>query len=593
VANQQFTNDLLVEVEGSPLRRDVAVLMTHAWVDDSRLLPDMFVLRFRDPGRDVLERAGLRIGAGVRLRAQPGDAPAPLPLLSGEITALSVEIDGGGTVTEVRGYDHSHRLFRGRRVAAYADMAVGDVVRAVAARAHLDVGTIDVAGTPPTEGGITQDNLSDGEFLQRLADVTGAELSVSDGRLSFRAPTTPGAAPDSATRARRSPLVLEAGANLHHVRASVSSAEQVGHVEVRGWDYLNKQAVSATADTRSACAALGEHSPAALASTFDGDTLLATDVPYRTHADARTAADALAAEIGSAFAEIEGVARGNPALRAGTPVALAAVGSAFEGKYTLTSTRHVFSEDGYTTSFTVSGRAERSLYGLTGGGATPGRPPVGGLAPALVIDVRDPRGLGRVKVSFPWLSDRYASGWARTVQLGAGADRGAMILPEVGDEVLVGFEQGDLASPYVLGGLYNGRDLPADSSWDTVDRTSGEVGGRRIVSRTGHRIELVETATADDGVRLATGDGRHHIELDQRGTRITVHGDGSVRVEGAQGVTVDAGAGALELTGATVSIKATSTARIEGAAVSVTGTTSTELSASGTTTVSGALVRIN
>ena len=281
--------------------------------------------------------------------------------------------------------------------------------------------------------------------------------------------------------------------------------------------------------------------------------------------------------MGGAFAEIEGVARGNPALRAGTPVALVAVGSAFEGKYTLTSTRHVFSEDGYTTSFTVSGRAERSLYGLTGGGTSPGRPPVGGLAPALVTDVRDPRDLGRVKVSFPWLSDRYASGWARTVQLGAGADRGAMILPEVGDEVLVGFEQGDLASPYVLGGLYNGRDLPANSTWDTVDRTSGQVGGRRFVSRTGHRLELVETATADDGVRLATGDGHQHIELDQRGTRVTVHGDGTVRIEGAQGVTVDAGAGALELTGATVSIKATSTARIEGASVTVTGTGSAEL----------------
>jgi uncharacterized protein involved in type VI secretion and phage assembly len=168
-----------------------------------------------------------------------------------------------------------------------------------------------------------------------------------------------------------------------------------------------------------------------------------------------------------------------------------------------------------------------------------------------------------------------------------------MILPEVGDEVLVGFEQGDLASPYVLGGLYNGRDLPADSSWDTVDRTSGQVGGRRFVSRTGHRLELVETATADDGVRLATGDGHQRIELDQRGTKVTVHGDGSVRIEGAQGVTVDAGAGALELTGATVSIKATSTARIEGASVTVTGTGSAELSASGTTTVSGALVRIN
>ncbi len=66
-----------------------------------------------------------------------------------------------------------------------------------------------------------------------------------------------------------------------------------------------------------------------------------------------------------------------------------------------------------------------------------------------------------MKLTFPWLSDSYVSDWARTVQPGAGKDRGAMVLPEVGDEVLVLFEQGDIRRPYVLGGLYNGDRHPA------------------------------------------------------------------------------------------------------------------------------------
>ncbi len=65
-----------------------------------------------------------------------------------------MELDRTGSVTEVRGLDHAHRLFRGRRVAAYADMTVADVVRKVAQRAGLKPGRIDaapgIARAPPT-----------------------------------------------------------------------------------------------------------------------------------------------------------------------------------------------------------------------------------------------------------------------------------------------------------------------------------------------------------------------------------------------------------------------------------------------------------
>ncbi|MDQ3151334.1 MAG: VgrG-related protein [Actinomycetota bacterium] len=593
--NQGFTNSLLVEVGGAPLRPEIAQLMTYAYVDDSRVLPDAFVLRFRDPARNVLEKAGIRIGVAMKLKAQAGDSPGPEPLLSGEVTAMSVDIDTTGTVTEVRGYDHSHRLFRGRRVAAYANMTISDVVRKVAQRASLPVGTVDTFGKPPADTEIAQDNVSDWEFLQRLADVTGAELTVVDGKLSFQAPAESAAAPGTGVRARQDPLVLEAGQNVTAVRAAVSSAEQVGQVEVRGWDYLTKQAITATAPAKTASAEISGVTPQGLAKDFGNGTFLATDVPHRTQATATTAAEALAAQIAGAFAEIEGVAKGNPKLRAGTSVSLSGVGTPFEGKYTLSATRHLFSEDaGYTTLFTVSGRQERSLYGLAHGGhERGGHHAVTGLAPALVSDVRDPRKLGRVKVTFPWLATDYTTGWARTVQIGAGSKRGAMILPEVGDEVLVGFEQGDFDNPYVLGGLYNGKDAPATSTYDLVDGNSGQVNGRRLVSRTGHQLELVETASADNAVRLVTGDGKHALELDKKGTKVTLRSDGTVLIEGTRGITVDAKTGPLELKGSSVSIKGTSGVKVEGATVSVNGQGSAEFKASGVVTVRGSLVKIN
>ncbi|MGH3940720.1 MAG: VgrG-related protein [Pseudonocardiaceae bacterium] len=593
--NQGFTSSLVVEVEGAPLRPEIAVALTYAYVDDSRVLPDAFVLRFRDPGRNVLEKAGITIGAKIRLKAQASDSPAPELLLSGEVTALSVDIDTTGTVTEVRGYDHSHRLFRGRQVTAYANMTISDVVRKVAQRAGLPLGAVDSFGAVSDDSEITQDNVSDWELLQRLADLTGAELAVVDGKLSFSAPAGSSAGPGAGARARQDPLVLEAGQNVTAVRAAVSSAEQVGKVEVRGWDYLAKQAVTGRASAQAKNAQLPDVNPPGLARKFGNGTFLATDVPHRTQKSAQTAADALAAQIAGAFAEIEGVARGNPKLRAGTTVGLSGVGKPFEGKYTLSATRHLFNEDtGYTTLFTVSGRQERSLYGLANGGhERNGARAVAGLAPAVVTDVRDPRKLGRVKVKFPWLADDYASSWARTVQVSAGSRYGAMILPEVGDEVLVGFEQGDFDSPYVLGGLYNGKDAPAPSPYELVDRNSGQVVARRLVSRTGHRLELVETAAADNVVRLVTGDDKYLLELDKKGTKVTVKSDGTVLIEGTRGITIDAKTGPLELKGGQVSIKGTGAVKVEGTTVSVNGQGSTELKASGVVTVQGSLVKIN
>jgi uncharacterized protein involved in type VI secretion and phage assembly len=305
---------------------------------------------------------------------------------------------------------------------------------------------------------------------------------------------------------------------------------------------------------------------------------------------------------------VEGVARGNPALRAGTPVALANVGEPFQGRYTLTSTRHLFSEQaGYTTAFTISGRQDRSLFGLTSGPVLSQAAPTG-LVPGVVCDVRDPDDRSRVRLTFPWLDKDFTSGWARVVQPGAGPGRGAVLPPEVGDEVLVGFA-GDMDTPYVLGGLWNGVDKPPSLSVSTVDSNSGEVQVRALVSRTGHKLELAESARDADGILLSTGDGKLLLRLDERGRLVELTSAGKVAVTAKDGMKLDAGSGALELSGQTISVKASGDATVQangrltlkgqqgatvdGASVQVTGQTAAELTASGSVTVRGSLVKIN
>jgi uncharacterized protein involved in type VI secretion and phage assembly len=82
-----------------------------------------------------------------------------------------------------------------------------------------------------------------------------------------------------------------------------------------------------------------------------------------------------------------------------------------------------------------------------------------GVAIAIVVEVVDPQAAGRIKVKFPWLPDAPEL-WARVSLPLGGNQHGFWTLPEVGDEVVVAFEHGNLRRPIVLGSLWNGKDRP-------------------------------------------------------------------------------------------------------------------------------------
>src|SRR5262249_40379885 len=188
-----------------------------------------------------------------------------------------------------------------------------------------------------------------------------------------------------------------------------------------------------------------------------------------------------------------------------------------------------------------------------------------GLVPAVVTDNDDPDNLGRVKVKYPWLSSDHASDWARVVSLGAGANRGIEYLPEGNDEVLVGVEVGDVHHPYVLGGLWNGKDAPPGAKGKVV--SGGKVQQRVIKSRSGHTITLDD----QDGAGSVTVEDRkgNSIKLDSSNDALTisVKGNGSIECQGnltlkaqghvdvqGMGVKVDGGGGTVDVKGTVINL---------------------------------------
>ncbi|THA30924.1 VgrG-related protein [Streptomyces sp. A1547] len=539
-----FSNVVHVSIGGGKLPDRVADDLVGAWVDLGAGVPGAFRLTFRDPHGLLLGELKVKFGTKVVVAPVSAGQGAASPLLTGEVTGMETDYDGTGTFTVIRGYDLGHRLMRQRRVAAYRNQTASDIARKLAAQSGIPIGKVQPTKT--VYEFISQSNVTDWDFLSRLADENAMVMSLdSRGRFRFVRPAPASGAPPTSTDGEKSPFVLHAGRDVLRCRAAVSSADQIGKVESRGWDVATKKALTATAPATGTQAVAIGTTPGQAASAFKAGKLAETETPYDRQSEVKYAAESLADDIASSFAELEVTVRGNPKLRPGVPVTLRDVGTPFEGKYTVTSVRHVFGDDShYQTWVTVSGRQWRSLYGLAsgaGGGAAAPRLP--GVANALVTDVQDPLKQGRVKLRFPWLDDTYVSDWTRTVQMGGKAGGGIFPL-DVGDEVLVAFDRGALDHPFVIGGLYNGRDTPTPVRDVPLHDGLRKKAIRHTLSdRDGNRLDLLSQTTGArrQGVRVATGDNRLTINLDRTRTEITVDSKGSVTIKGSRSVSVEAG----------------------------------------------------
>jgi uncharacterized protein involved in type VI secretion and phage assembly len=527
-----------VEIDGSLLPAEIELRLERAVVEDHVSLPGMFTLRFRDPDRDLFQKAGIEIAASVRILASQQGKEASELLIAGEVTGLEGDFGASGSHVVVRGYDHSHRLHRGRRTETYRNVTDSDIARTVAQRAGLEIGQIDE--TTIVHRHVSQANASDWTFLAARAREAGYEFAVDDGKFEFRQPAEARGGPQAGDLTSEDPRQLVLGAGLESFRPRVTSAEQVTEVVVSAWDTEGKQVLTGRAPAATVSASLAI-APSDLASRFGDRTYSVVDRPFSTQDEVDSVAKAYAEQTASSFAEAEGVARGDPKLRAGVAISVGLTGAAFEGIYTLTSARHVFDSQGYKTHFCVSGRQIRSLLalaspGAANGAAQPRVSPIHGVVTALVTNVSDSRDLARVKLSFPWLSETYESDWVRVVQDGAGKERGFVMLPEVNDEVLVAFEHGDMRRPYVLGGLYNGEDVPRLGD-GFVDRDAGQVQLRGFTSRNGHSLLFIDR-DQHDGISLVTGDEGLRVSLDKSETTIAIESNGDVTIEAKGDVSV-------------------------------------------------------
>ncbi|GAA4547908.1 phage baseplate assembly protein V [Amycolatopsis samaneae] len=172
----------------------------------------------------------------------------------------------------------------------------------------------------------------------------------------------------------------------------------------------------------------------------------------------------------------------------------------------------------------------------------------GNLLVGEVADLADPDHLGRVRVKFPELGG-VLSDWAPLVTLMAGPKRGTLFRPEPGDEVLVGFLQGDMRAPYVLGGVWNKPEPPPPDDGDQAKNN-----WRSITSRSGHVLRFDDTGGAEK-IEIIDSAGQRRVVLDKR--KITVSAD-------TGDVEVSAPSGSITLSAKDITVHATGSLALNG-----------------------------
>ena len=520
-------------------------------VDQNYFLPTEFTILLHDqrgpiPNTFVYTDNLLAINLGTSVKISFGHTKTnPMPvmneLVDGEITSIEPIYDGADVYLRIRGYDRGHRLTHGKATRTYGDgspysLGVGDsdIVKKIASEAGLSAKISAISLLAVKYKYVMQYNQNDWDFLWTRANQLGYQVYVEGKTLHF--------CPAGDSRSKSAPTVLEFGGNLTRFEPRVAAMGQITQTEAYGWDPSQKKNVSSTTIASlslSGTATAANLIPAnaqmkAAYSSKAVDTVIEPGVSSTPQAKAY--ADAAFLRASSSFMQAYGeLDEGDPFLVAGSTVVINGLGIRFTGKYYVTEAHHVFRNGAFRTSFYVTGGVPNTFRSLILGPEKEHQlNRIGGVVTGIVTSNNDPEKLGRVQVKYPWLPKmsgaELSSCWARLTFVGGGADRGIVFLPEVNDEVLLAFENGDMSSPFVLGVLYNAKDKPAKGIGELIDAGTKKINERVIVSRSGHKI-VFDDSSGKEKITIQDKTGKNKIEIDSTKNEFKIISEGKLDLQ--------------------------------------------------------------
>lgn len=480
--------------------------------------------------------------------------------------------------------DNAYPATQGRKNRIFEKKKDGDIIKEVLS----SYGSVDVDATSYQHPTLVQYYCSDWDFALSRADANGLFVLTDNGKIKVKKPDV-----------NASPVhTVTFGTDITAFDLELSSDDQFTQYEAVSWSPKEQKVVKVTASAPS-LNKQGDLQPKNIAS---GDSLLLqTDAPTDEKA-LKQWADSLALKAGLARYQGSVSFYGSAKVKPGCIIELKGLGKRFNGNLFVGSVTHTIENNEWTTEAGAGVSPlcitdEADVVSPSASGFLPG---LQGLHTAVVKKLDgDPLKEQRIQVELPWMDGKSKLLWARLSTMYATNGKGTFFLPEPGDEVLVGFMNQDPTHPVILGSLYGEKHKPP-YEYEAKNNT------KAIVTREKMRIEFDEekkiitvstpgkntVEISDDGkhIRL-TDQHKNEIKMDSGGISLTSAKDITLKAKG--NITMDA---TMKLSGTAkqdVSLEGMNVKVQAKIGATVKGNATAELSASGQTTVKGAMVMIN
>ena len=527
---------------------------------------------------------------GALIQIDAGYGPAREKLFKGVVIRHGLQVSGDNEarlVVECR--DQAVRMTVGRKNANHLALSDSDIIESLAQAAGLEA-QVEATTLKYTE--LAQHYCSDWDFMLARAEANGLLVIVTDGAVSVKAPAVDAAPVLSVTY----------GQDLIDFSADIDARSQYASAQAVSWDPKTQAPVLGTSAEPASLNAQGDLDSATLAQVIGLASM-------RIQAGAPLAKEALtqwakALQLKAGLARVRGRMRfqGNAKARVGSLLTLAGMGTRFSGDVYLSGVHHEIVDGNWTTEaefgLAPSWFVERpDVRAPAAAGLLPG---VEGLQVGVVLKLDgDPDGEHRIQVSVPVLQAERAGVWARLVQFHGSDGIGTFFVPEIGDEVVLGYFGNDPSHPVVLGSLYSSKRAPPYALAAANDT-------KAFVTRCKSKIEFDEkdkviTITTPGANKIVINDADKSISLkDQNGNEVKL-APGGITLDSPKDIQITAkGRIVLDAVGA---VSITSKADVTAGGLNVEcqaqvgftakGGASAELSAAGQTVVKGALVMIN
>ena len=435
---------------------------------------------------------------------------------------------------------------------------------------------------------IVQFHSTDWDFILSRADANGKLVVVNDGQISIKAPDL-----------QQSPSVtLEYGSTIREFEGEIDVRNQYANVKAFSWSYADQQIIEEEGQSPSISEEVGNLSSDTLAEVIGLETLelrhsgKVVDQELRSWANAQF--------LRSALSKVRARVKipGTTEIKVGDFITIQGMGDRFNGPAYVSTIHHSLAGEGgglWTTNLQLGlspnffTHENKDVSPLPASGLLPA---ISGLQIGIVTQLQDdPEGEDRIQVRCPIIDGSDRGIWARLASLDAGSDRGWVVRPEIGDEVIVGFINDDPRDAIVLGQLHSSaKPAPIPASDENHIKGYTSRSNMKIQFDDENKVITIETPAGNNMVlseqdtSITITDQNDNkmkmspsgIDLESPGN-INIKADGKISLKAQMDVSID---------GLNVKGKAQAQMKLEGSATS-------EISSSGITTVKGSMVQIN